>query len=92
MGQCGELLWDSGENPKCFPLCPSSFISICRRRGAIMIVKHLPMSEVDRELLGSVSGCMGLTAEEILTLMLYGGLTVVDILDYLEAVDGNRIH
>jgi len=91
MGQCGELLWDSGENPKCFPLCPSSYFDL--QKGLIMILKLPPsISDVDRELLGSICGCVGLTGDEILTLMLRGGLTVADILDYLEAVTANRIH
>ena len=58
-----------------------------------MIGQHrLSISEVDQELLGSISVCVGLTTDEVLTLMLCGGLTVADILEYLEAVTSNRIN
>jgi hypothetical protein len=58
-----------------------------------MIVKQQSsISEVDQELIGSISGCVGLTEQEVVTLLLCSGLTVTDILDYIEAVTANRIN
>jgi hypothetical protein len=57
-----------------------------------MIVKHrVPISEVVEEL-GAISACVGLTEEEVVSLLLCSGLTVVDILDYIEAVTSNRVN
>lgn len=76
-----------------FPALPL-FICFRLRKGVfIMMVKQQwSISEVDQDLLGSLSGCVGLTEKEMVTLMLCGGLTVADILDYIEAVTLNRIH
>jgi len=58
-----------------------------------MIAKQrLSIAEVDQDLLGSISGCVGLTEQEVVTLMLCSDLTVADLLDYIEAVTSNRIH
>jgi len=57
-----------------------------------MIIKQrLPISEVVEDL-GAVSACVGLTEQEVLTLMLCADLTVADILNYIEAVTSNRIN
>ena len=58
-----------------------------------MIAKQrLSIAEVDQDLLGSISGCVGLTEQEVVTLMLRSDLTVADLLDYIEAVTSNRIN
>jgi hypothetical protein len=58
-----------------------------------MITKQrLSISEADEKLLGSISGCAGLTEQEVVTLMVCAGLTLGDILDHLEAITSNRVH
>ena len=57
-----------------------------------MIIKQrLPILEMVEDL-GAVSACVGLTEQEVLTLMLCADLTVADLLNYIEAVTSNRIN
>ncbi|MGA8150017.1 MAG: hypothetical protein WB952_03650 [Terriglobales bacterium] len=57
----------------------------------MIVERRSPVAEAIEEL-GAISSCIGLTEQEVITLMLCSGLTISDILDHIEAVTANRIH